>query len=492
MQRNSVEIAADIVRLSDSGLFDTDWYAATYGGAIPAGGDPLVHFCNAAWLNGFNPNPFFDCVYYLGRNPALRQAGLNPLLHYLDRGEGDGRQPSEDFDAAQYRAAQGVAKDENCLADFLARRRAGAKSAAAAAPTVAETPVPQDAAEAEVIRQSGLFDAAHYRICAHLADPGIDPVAHYCQSGWRQHFDPNPVFSTGWYLRANPEVSDAGLNPLYHYIKYGEYEGRRPAAMFDPVVYRATHEVPPYVSSLGHHLLHRAAEPAPGDSISAAIAHRVSDEQLVTDLDLFDINYYLANYPDVRESALDPAAHFMSYGWREGRRPNPYFDCAWYATTYLAPDRPENPLLHYIVSGERAGHRPIVYFDPSWYRQTYGLAADDSPLRHYLRHRRGQRHSPLRLFDAAGYVEAHGPRIGRNRDPFAHYLRVGIGQDIDPGPEFDARRYRLAHMEQEVPRPHPAAGAEVVERLRREPLNPLVHFLLNEAAGKGEWLAQRA
>ena len=382
---------------------------------------------------------------------------------------------------------------ENCLADFLARRRDAAAPADTAEPAGLESPEPRLAEETEVIRQSGLFDAAHYRAAAGLADHGVDPVLHYCQAGWRQHLDPNPVFSTAWYLRANPEVGDAGLNPLYHYIKYGEYEGRRPSAMFDPVVYRATHEVPPFVSSLGHYLLHWAAQPAPGDSVSAAIAHRLSDEQLVTDLELFDVNYYLANYPDVRESALDPAAHFMSYGWREGRRPNPYFDCAWYAKTYLAPDRPENPLLHYIVSGERGGHRPVVYFDPGWYRETYGLDTDDSPLRHYLRHRRGQRHSPLRVFDVAGYVEAYGPRIGRNRDPFAHYLRVGISQDIDPGPDFDARRYRLAFMEQEVPRPHPAAGAEIVEKLRRETLHPLVHFLLNQAAaGKAGPLALSA
>ena len=201
MNRGALEIAADIVRLSACDLFDADWYTATYGGALPAGGDPLVHFCNAAWQDGFNPNPFFDCAYYLRGNPGLRQAGLNPLLHYLDRGEADGRPPSEDFDPVHYRAAHGIAANENCLGNFLARRRKAAAQAGTA-PTAAASPEPQLAEESEVIRQSGLFDAAHYRAAAGLADQGVDPVLHYCQSGWRQHFDPNPVFSTAWYLRA--------------------------------------------------------------------------------------------------------------------------------------------------------------------------------------------------------------------------------------------------------------------------------------------------
>ncbi len=479
MQRASQDIAADIVKLSDCGLFDFDWYAATYAGSLAAGCNPLVHFCNAGWLSGFNPNPVFDCSYYLSCDPALAQSGLNPLVHYLDQGEGDGRRPSENFDAALYRAEQRIAAGQNSLAAFLASRR---PAPASAVPDQATPEGPEQGEQAHVIRQSGLLDVAYYRAAYRLTDAGTDPVEHYCQSGWRQNFNPNPLFNTAWYLQANAEVERAKLNPLFHYIKYGEYEGRRPSAMFDPVVYRRTHEVPPFVSSLGHYLLHRAWQPAPGNSVSAAIDQRLSDEQLATDMDLFDISYYLASYADIRESSLDPAMHFMSYGWREGRRPNPYFDPTWYAKTYLA-ERAENPLLHYIISGERAGNRPIVYFDPGWYRQTYGLGPDDSPLRHYLRNRRSRRYSPFRLFDVDWYLARYGAQVGLNRDPFAHYLRVGILQNIDPGPAFDAERYRRAHMEQDTPAARPAAGAEILEKLRREHLHPLVHFLLNEASG---------
>lgn len=45
---------------------------------------------------------------------------------------------------------------------------------------------------------------------------------------------------------------------------------------------------------------------------------------------LFDAGWYLARYPDVRESGLDPLQHFAEWGHRETRSPGPDFDAARY------------------------------------------------------------------------------------------------------------------------------------------------------------------
>ena len=45
---------------------------------------------------------------------------------------------------------------------------------------------------------------------------------------------------------------------------------------------------------------------------------------------LFDGAWYLTENPDVWDSDLEPLVHFCRYGWREGRRPNQYFEPAWY------------------------------------------------------------------------------------------------------------------------------------------------------------------
>jgi glycosyltransferase involved in cell wall biosynthesis len=69
---------------------------------------------------------------------------------------------------------------------------------------------------------------------------------------------------------------------------------------------------------------------------------------------LFDPDWYLARYPDVGATGLDPALHFVTSGGAEGRDPGPEFDSRDYLTRY--PDVAASgaiPLLHYIESGAR-------------------------------------------------------------------------------------------------------------------------------------------
>lgn len=74
---------------------------------------------------------------------------------------------------------------------------------------------------------------------------------------------------------------------------------------------------------------------------------------------LFDGPFYATAYPDVAAAAGGPAAHFRDFGWRERRRPNPWFDTGWYLDGN--PDvcaSGLNPLLHFIRFGEVEGRRP--------------------------------------------------------------------------------------------------------------------------------------
>ena len=58
--------------------------------------------------------------------------------------------------------------------------------------------------------------------------PGVDALAHYNSSGWREGRDPDPYFSTIVYRAANPDVRASGVNPLTHYQQTGWKEGRDP------------------------------------------------------------------------------------------------------------------------------------------------------------------------------------------------------------------------------------------------------------------------
>lgn len=101
---------------------------------------------------------------------------------------------------------------------------------------------------------------------------------------------------------------------------------------------------------------------------------------------LFDHEFYLATYPDVRAAGIDPLDHYVDYGAREMRSPNPWFDPNYYRVQFVDFRTSMNLLLHYIETGERLGFRPHPKFDPLRYRDLCPVvgAAKVSPLWHFL------------------------------------------------------------------------------------------------------------
>lgn len=85
------------------------------------------------------------------------------------------------------------------------------------------------------------------------------------------------------------------------------------------------------------------------------------DIELILSSEFFDAEWYLNMYPDVAESTISPAEHYLRFGAQEGRFPSPLFSGDWYLKTY--PDVAEsgiNPLLHYIKFGKAEGRTASV------------------------------------------------------------------------------------------------------------------------------------
>ena len=100
-----------------------------------------------------------------------------------------------------------------------------------------------------------------------------------------------------------------------------------------------------------------------------------------------DPTMYLAANPDVAYAGIDPVIHFSSFGWREGRDPNYYFDVQFYLTAN--PDVSAigmNPLDHYLQFGWREGRDPSESFSTSSYLDANPDVelAGVNPLLHYL------------------------------------------------------------------------------------------------------------
>jgi serralysin len=109
----------------------------------------------------------------------------------------------------------------------------------------------------------------------------------------------------------------------------------------------------------------------------------------VDDNPLVDDAFYLAANPDVAAAGVDPEAHFATFGWKEGRQPNAFFDTIGYLTAN--PDVAAagvNPLEHYDTFGWKEGRDPSAQFDTEGYLAANPdvAAAGINPLAHFLQY----------------------------------------------------------------------------------------------------------
>lgn len=263
--------------------FDARLYLRQFPDVSAAGFSPLSHFLNIGWKQGRNPNAHFSTRYYIEQNADVRSAKINPFYHFVAAGRREGRMPNPL-----------VAKDEHSV---VIRRIVGAE-----------------------------FDAQFYfKENPHLRGIGVDPLAHYCDVGWKGGCNPNPQFDVASYLEIHADVLSAGVEPFFHYLSEGRKEGRA-------LRRSATSEAPP--------------------SANTEIRAVVETE--------FDVEYYLARYPDVEIAGVDPVAHYIDVGWKEGRDPNRSFSTKFYLDSN--PDVATvgtNPFLHYLLTGKSEGRRAL-------------------------------------------------------------------------------------------------------------------------------------
>ncbi|WP_395665965.1 M10 family metallopeptidase C-terminal domain-containing protein [Methylocella sp.] len=238
---------------------------------------------------------------------------------------------------------------------------------------------------------SGLYDSAYYSFkYADVAKAGVDAKAHYDAYGWKEGRNPDQLFSTSGYLASNPDVAKAKVNPLAHYDAAGWKEGRDPSAHFDTGLYLLHNKdvAKAGVDPLEHYLRYGQAEGRKAyDAIGFSSQFKNGS---------FDAEYYLLDNPDVAKAAIgakDPAAfahqHYETYGWKEGRNPNAFFDTDFYLSQYAdVATSGVDPLTHYDTSGWKQNFDPSAAFDTSAYEQHNPdvAKAQVNPLQHYLQY----------------------------------------------------------------------------------------------------------
>src|SRR5262249_20768269 len=134
--------------------------------------------------------------------------------------------------------------------------------------------------------------------------------------------------------------------------------------------------------------------------------------------------WYLTQYPDVRESSVDPYDHFVRHGASEGRNPNAFFDTSWYLANN--PDVHEsgmNPLDHYLRYGAAEGRKPAPM---NYGQRSDALALKSTEPKISSSAEAGARGLPIDRFSIESFLR--------------HQERVTIGNAIEKQARYDPTR----------------------------------------------------
>ena len=234
-----------------------------------------------------------------------------------------------------------------------------------------------------------LFDADWYRATyPEIGD--LDPFQHFRSSAVAEGRDPNPLFSTRWYLTRYPDVARTGLDALEDFVTRGARLRR---------------------------------DPGP----------------------LFSTKWYLERVPELKTSQQNPLAHYLRQGFREHCDPSPVFDSAWYFTTYPnAKGKGFDALLHFMHEGASLGYSPCAAFDTKWYLATYPevAASGANPLLHYLLHGAARGFDPNPDFSTNDYVELHPDLMVSGDNPLVDFIRLERTSTVSEQGKFGSRYMR--------------------------------------------------
>ncbi len=326
-----------------SSTFNTKYYISRSNFLQNNDVNPLIHYAiygikeNKLTNYDFTPeeiksaiseiktNNFFDEDYYYKQHPALKKSDLDPFKHYLIEGYKSNLNPNEEFDTLYYKEAYLNGNDINPLIHYMLRGLRSNSITTHKELTEAELNECID-----VIYDSNTFDVEYYM----SQNPGLkgdtrELIKHYVQYGAFHYKNPNKVFDTKFYREENKEVLPTTLNPYYHYLTEGSVEERKPSLTKTQADEKLNHEK----------LLNEYAD-------------------VVESSELFDEEFYLETYDDVKYTLKRPAYHYVSRGYIEGKNPSRYFDNNYYLYKYPEVREAEIcPLYHYITEGRDQGNR---------------------------------------------------------------------------------------------------------------------------------------
>jgi O-antigen biosynthesis protein len=164
-----------------------------------------------------------------------------------------------------------------------------------------------------------------YRYSNRIQIPDLNP---------RQHQELLGIFSQDHYSKVTGIHFNSEKTALGHYLNIGEKKGYSPNFCFDPSYYLTNLKKMNVQDS-------EINQPLLIDFILKGNLRGIDPHPL------FNITYYLTSNPDVEKSGVNGLWHYLNWGYRELRNPNPNFS-VWEYTRLFPKDSNLNPLENFI------------------------------------------------------------------------------------------------------------------------------------------------
>lgn len=206
----------------------------------------------------------------------------------------------------------------------------------------------------------------NYCIKAFTADENVEPAIY-------QGVDYSAVYDYQYYIDNNPDIMAAfGGNrelTLAHFVNNGMSEGRQGCGQFNVDSYRKRYVDlrRAFGNDLKQYYIHYMTNGKNEGRIGTGTTKLIDPESIYGGIDyssVYDYEYYIENYPDIKAAFEDDDAaalsHFVNNGMREGRQGCSEFDVNSYRKRYADlrkafGDDLRQYYIHYIMNGKNEG-----------------------------------------------------------------------------------------------------------------------------------------
>lgn len=253
----------------------------------------------------------FDHEWYVENYHDVKNSNVDPFNHFINTGIFEGRSPSAKFDLEYYvtRYPDVIESGLHPLEHYIRHGRHSGMSASRG------YQVGFVGSLSDIIAESGIFDKQWY--IDHYPDiieQNADPFEHYSKTGIAEHRNPGPGFSEEYYISQNPSIINSFYLPFEHYLRIGIKQGLLPISMEDGRF-----------------------------------------DILLSTSGLFDPEWYLETYADIKRAGVDPFEHFINSGAQEKRDPGPFFETKFYEERYpQVQSVAMSPIEHYLRIGRKS------------------------------------------------------------------------------------------------------------------------------------------